>query len=90
MLDVALLVALGAAWLVAIYMVRRIVIRDVVAGRMSISTAALIFGLVWGVVPLPALIWRPDAAVLIVFVSALLFVVAAGTTLLIARMLRLR
>jgi hypothetical protein len=88
--DVALFVALGAAWLVAIFLVRRRVIRDVVGRRMSIGTAAVILGLVFGVVPLPALLWRPDAAVLIVFLSALLFVSAAGTTMLIARMLGLR
>jgi len=88
--DVTLFVALGAAWVVAMFFVRRRVIREVVARRMSIGTAAVILGLVFGVVPIPALLWRPEDFALIVFVSALLFVASAGTTMLMARMLGLR
>ena len=88
--DVVLLIVLGAAWLVAIFVVRRRVIRDVVARQMPIGTAAMILGLVFGVFPLPALFVFPEAFALIVFLSALLFVVSAGTTLLMARMMGLK
>ena len=88
--DGVLFVALAAVWLVAMFLVRGGVIREVVARRMSIGTAAVILGLVFGVVPIPALIWRPEDFALIVFLSALLFVASAGTTLLMARMLGLR
>jgi hypothetical protein len=90
MLDVALLVAFGVGWLVLVFLVRRYVIREVVARRMSIGTVAVLLGLVFGVLPLPALIAFPDSLALIVFVSALLFVAAAGTTFVMARMVGLR
>ncbi len=90
MLDVALLGALGAAWLVAMLLMRRLIVREVLARKMSIGTAAVIFGLVWSVVPLPALIWRPEALAVIVFSSALLFFVSAGTLIVMARMLEWR
>ena len=90
MLDVALLVAFGAAWLVSLFVIRGRVIRGVVARQMSIATAAVILGLLFAVVPLPALLWRPEDFVLIVFLSAVLFVVSAGSTMVMARILGLR
>lgn len=85
-----LLVAFGAAWLVSLFLVRRFVIREVLARRMSIGTAAVVLGLLFGVVPLPALMALPGSFVLIVFLSALLFLAAAGTTFVMARVLGLR
>jgi hypothetical protein len=72
------------------FLVRRYVIREVIAHRMSIGTAAVLLGLVFGVVPIPALIAFPGSFVLIVFLSALLFFAAAGTTFVMARVLGLR
>lgn len=50
----------------------------------------MILGVVWAVVPIPALMAFPDSLALIVFLTALLFFVAAGTTFVMARMLGLR
>ena len=72
------------------FLVRRYVIREVIAGRMSIGTAAVVLGLLFAAVPIPALFAFPDSFVLIVFLSALLFFAAAGTTFVMARMLGLR
>lgn len=88
--DVTLLVAFGAAWLVSMFFVRRFVIREVIARRMSIGTAAVILGLLFGVVPIPALIAFPDSLALIVFLCAALFVAAAGTVFVMARAMGLR
>ena len=88
--DVALIVAIGAAWLVSLFLIRGRVIREVVARQMSIGTAAVILGLLFGVVPLAGLIWRPEEFVVIVFLSALTFFAAAGTTFAMARIVGLR
>jgi len=88
--NTVVLVAFGAAWLVSLFLVRRFVIREVIARRMSIGTAAVVLGLLFAVVPIPALIAFPDSLALIVFLSAALFVAAAGTTFVMARVLGLR
>jgi hypothetical protein len=88
--NTVVLVAFGAAWLVSLFLVRRFVIREVIARRMSIGTAAVILGLLFGVVPIPALLAFPDSFALIVFLAAALFVAAAGTTFVMARVLGLR
>jgi hypothetical protein len=90
MFDVVLLVAFAVGWLVSVFLVRRYVIREVVARRMSIATVAVLLGLVFGVLPIPALFAFPGSFALIIFLAALMFLVAAGTTFVMARMVGLR
>jgi hypothetical protein len=61
--------------------------RAMVERRLSITKGIAALGLLWAVVPLLALFWQPDLLPIVIAVSVLVFVLYAGTTLLIFRLM---